>query len=193
MPAFFVPVDQARGKVKREENRTRRKKEEEKGKTTDRVGFKPLRRQVARVLWAWGGLDETPLGLAPSLLLYVVVVVDNVGSVCSCRCCMSDECFVCTISFFLPASQSVESIADDENRVKGKKKTKREKNPRHPNRSDVDDAPPSNQILATRALPSGTRAWQTISFRLVPHSSHSPSSARSRQMLPRGDGAALPS
>ena len=39
------------------------------------------------------------------------------------------------------------------------------------------------QILATRPRDSGTRAWHTISFRLVPHSSHSASSALSLHML----------
>ena len=47
---------------------------------------------------------------------------------------------------------------------------------------------PSPQILATLAFPSGTLAWQTINFKLVPHSSHSASSALSRHMLPTDDG-----
>jgi hypothetical protein len=46
----------------------------------------------------------------------------------------------------------------------------------------------SHQMLATLALPSGTLAWQTISFKLVPHSWHSASSALSRQILPLDDG-----
>lgn len=42
-----------------------------------------------------------------------------------------------------------------------------------------------NQMLATLAArPSGTRAWQTMSFRLVPHSWHSATSGLSPQSPP---------
>ena len=120
-----------------------------------------------------------PSGLAPSVVYYgggvnVVVCVDTLGLAPSWSSCMVYG--VCMLfAHFRLVVRHCRSERNKRSNRRGEKKTKQ-------------PGDPSPQILATLAFPSGTLAWQTINFKLVPHSSHSASSALSRHMLPPDDG-----
>lgn len=113
-----------------------------------------------------------PSGSRPLGLVYAFMLASYVVRHRRVVCCLHNPPFFCPS---IPSNK----------RLSGEKASKKEPPPPPPR-------PPKkkshHQILATLALPSGTLAWQTISFRLVPHSWHSASSALSRQILPFDDG-----
>jgi hypothetical protein len=125
------------------------------------------------------------LGLAPSwsFVTYALVVC------CMLLCCVVWCGVVCTYPFLLSLCR-LSFHPPNPSRLLSKKECKPDSSSTMPRGKGkgIKHRKPSRQILATLPLPSGTRAWQTISFRLVPHSSHSASSALSRQRLPFDEG-----